>query len=101
MINRRDGLEPDINALAAAAAEHGTALEVNANSLRLDLRDAHVRAAVDAGALVAINCDVHRIEDFDELRYGVLTARRGWLDPDRCPNTWPAQKLHDWLKSKR
>ena len=101
MINRRDGLEPDINALAAAAAEHGTALEVNANSLRLDLRDAHVRAAVDAGALVAINCDVHRIEDFDELRYGVLTARRGWLEPGRCPNTWPVRKLHDWLKKKR
>lgn len=101
MINRRDGLSPDINALVEAAVESNTALEVNANHYRLDLRDVHVKAAVDAGALIAINTDAHGEPDFDELRYGVLTARRGWLTPDRCLNAWPAAKLHKWLKSKR
>jgi DNA polymerase (family 10) len=76
LINRREGVHPDIDALVKAAAEHGTALEINANPYRLDLRDVHVRAAVDAGALISINTDAHGPEHFDYLRYGVLTARR-------------------------
>jgi len=101
LINRRDGLHPDINALVAAAAEHDTALEINAHYYRLDLRDTHVRAAVDAGALLAIDTDAHSRSDFDNLRYGILTARRGWLPSGSCINTWPKKKLHDWLKRKR
>ena len=101
MINRREGLSPDIDALVSAAAEHGTALEINANAMRLDLRDTHVRAAVDAGALIAINTDAHAPVDFDQLRYGVLTGRRGWLPKDGCINTWSAKRLHAWLKKKK
>ena len=56
---------------------------------------------MDARALIAIDCDVHAPEDFRNLRFGVLTARRGWATPDRCINTWPAKKLHAWLKEKR
>lgn len=100
LINRRPGLSPAIGELIAAAKEHKTALEINAHWMRLDLRDTHVRAAVDAGCTIAINCDVHMREDYDNLRYGVLTARRGWLTPNLCVNTWPATKLHAWLKSK-
>ncbi len=100
LINRRPGLSPAMNELIAAAKEHRTALEINAHWMRLDLRDTHVRAAVDAGGSIAINCDVHQREDFDNLRYGVLTGRRGWLTPDMCVNTWTATKLHAWLKSK-
>ena len=58
-------------------------------------------AGVDAGALIAIDTDVHSAADFDQLRYGVLTARRGWLTPDRCVNAWPQKKLLAWLRSKR
>jgi len=101
LINRREGLSPDMDVLIAAAVECGTAMEINANSLRLDLRDSHVRAAVEAGALIAIDTDAHGRDDFDELRYGILTARRGWLTADLCINTWSKQKLHAWLKKKR
>lgn len=101
IINRREGLHPDMGELAAAAAEHGTALEINCNHLRLDLRDRDVRIALEQGALLALNCDVHAEEDFDELRYGVLTGRRGGLTAERCINTWSAKKLHGWLKKKR
>ncbi len=101
IVNRREGLHPDIRRLAEAAAEHDTALELNANSLRLDLRDTHIRAAVEAGATVAVNTDAHEPEHFDELRYGIMTARRGWLEAERCVNTWPARKLMRWLRSKR
>ncbi|MFG0257397.1 MAG: DNA polymerase/3'-5' exonuclease PolX [Phycisphaerales bacterium JB043] len=101
MIAKREGLEPDLEQIIAAAREHHVALEINAHWRRLDLRDTHVRAAVDAGVLIAINCDVHTPENFDNLRYGVMTARRGWLPPERCVNTWPANRLHAWLKTGR
>ncbi|MEE2908196.1 MAG: DNA polymerase/3'-5' exonuclease PolX [Planctomycetota bacterium] len=101
IINKREGLSPDMPALVEAALECQTALEINANPLRLDLRDTHVRLAVEAGCLVAINTDAHHPSDFNLLRYGVLTARRGRLDPQQCVNTWPADRLHDWLSSKR
>ena len=87
--------------LIAAAKQHNVALEVNAHWMRLDLRDTHVRQAVNAGCLVAIDCDVHAPSDYDNLRFGVMTARRGWLTKDQCVNTWTAKKLHAWLKSKR
>ncbi len=101
MINRREGLRPDLGALIEAAREHDTALEINANHFRLDLRDTHVRAAVEAGVLLSINTDAHRPEHFDYLRYGILTARRGWLTAEHCINTWSKQKLRGWLKKKR
>ncbi len=101
VLNSREGLQPDIAAVSAAAAAARTALEVNSSSARLDLRDIHVKSAVDAGALVAIDTDVHAAADLDQLRYGVLTARRGWLTPDHCVNAWPVKKLLAWLRSKR
>lgn len=101
LIGRRKGLEPDMAEVIAAAKEHGVALEINAHWLRLDLRDAHVRAAVEAGCAIAINCDVHSAEDFDHLRYGVITARRGWLTAAHCVNAWSAKKTSQWLKARR
>lgn len=104
IVGKREGFHPDIRALALAAAKNQVALEVNANWMRLDLRDAHIRAALAAGgkdALIAIDCDVHRPEDFNNLCYGVQTARRGGLTTAHCVNTWSAKKLHGWVKSKR
>jgi DNA polymerase (family 10) len=98
IINKREGLHPDINALIEAAIEHDTALEINANYYRLDLRDTHVRAAVEAGALISINTDAHSPVDFQQMRYGVLTARRGWLTKKHCINAWSKQKLLKWLE---
>lgn len=98
MINRREGLSPDIAALVQAARECDVALEINANDIRLDLRDIHIKSALAGGALLAINTDAHAAEHFDYLRYGILTARRGWLTPDRCINTWSSEKLHRWLR---
>lgn len=101
MINARPGLEPHMEAICAAAAEAGTALEINANHYRLDLRDRHVRLALEHGCLISINCDVHAREQFDELRYGILTARRGGLAPERCINCFTAAALDEWRRRKR
>ncbi len=101
LINRRPGLDPDIAALIAAAKKHNVALELNSHWMRLDLRDIHLRAAVAANCLISINCDTHHPDDIANIPYGISTARRGWVTPELCINTWPAKKLHGWLKEKR
>ena len=100
IINKRKGLEPDIPSLVAAAVEHDTALELNANSHRLDLKDTHVRAACEGGAVIAINTDSHRPEDFEQLQFGILTARRGWAMPRSCINCLEHDELQTWLLRK-
>ncbi|MEL7062030.1 MAG: DNA polymerase/3'-5' exonuclease PolX, partial [Acidobacteriota bacterium] len=101
IVQRREGLAPDLDALVAAAAEHDVALELNANWNRLDLRDTHLRLALDAGCKIAIDTDAHDVPHFDFLIYGILTARRAGLPADACINTWSAERLHGWLRSKR
>ncbi|MFN0131396.1 MAG: PHP domain-containing protein [Phycisphaerales bacterium] len=101
IINRRKGLEPDIATIAKTAKAHGVALEINANWMRLDLRDVQVRAALDTGCHIAINCDTHSPDDLNNLRFGVATGRRGGLTPASCVNTWTAAKLEKWLGRRR
>ena len=101
IIGSRKGLEPDIEAVITAAIEGGTALEINSNPLRLDLRDIHVRAAVEAGCLISINTDAHRAEHLEFIRYGVLTGRRGRLEAEGCINTWAPDRLLPWLARNR
>jgi DNA polymerase (family 10) len=101
LINKRAGMSPDMAAVIAAAKRNDVALEINAHWMRLDLRDVHAREAVAAGVKIAVDCDVHAAEEFANIRFGVATARRGWVTPELCVNTWEAEKLWGWLKKKR
>jgi DNA polymerase (family 10) len=96
----RAGADLDIDAVIAAAAERGKILEINANPVRLDLRDIHARMAVDLGVKIAINTDAHRPEEFDLLHYGVATAQRGWATAADVVNTWPIDQLIDFVQRK-
>jgi DNA polymerase (family 10) len=97
LIAEREGLSPDIERVAAAAADAGTALEINADPARLDLRGEFVRVAVDAGATVAVDTDAHAPGALEYLRYGVHTARRGWCEPGDLLNTRPTERLRSFL----
>ncbi|MFB6154977.1 MAG: DNA polymerase/3'-5' exonuclease PolX [Haloferacaceae archaeon] len=97
LLNERPGLELDYERLAEAAAEHDTALEVNASYHRLDLRDEAVRVAVEAGALLAIDTDAHRPPELGNVRYGVHTARRGWAETADVLNARDADGVRDFL----
>ncbi|MEA1930105.1 MAG: DNA polymerase/3'-5' exonuclease PolX [Euryarchaeota archaeon] len=99
MINNREGLPVDFAVVAECAAEHGTALEINANPMRLDLHGEAVRAVVEAGGTVAINTDAHGPGAFDNVRYGVQTARRGWAEADDVINTWDSDRLRSFISS--
>ncbi|MFP3937685.1 MAG: DNA polymerase/3'-5' exonuclease PolX [Phycisphaerae bacterium] len=98
LLGRRKGMEIDIEEIAAAAAQNDTALEINAHPMRLDLRDVHVRAAIDAGAKILINTDAHSTGELDLMKYGVTTARRGWAEKKHILNTRTAKQLAKWLK---
>ena len=101
IIQKRKGLEPDMIALFEAAKSCDTVLELNAHSARLDLRAIQVRSAIEHGVNIAINTDAHRTSDFDQLIYGILTARRGWMTAQHCINCFNADELHSWLRQKR
>lgn len=100
LLNTREGMDLDIDAVIQAAVETNTALEINAAWQRLDLKDLHVRAAYDAGSYIAINTDAHSVEDYDQIGYGVATARRGWVTKDRVINTWTINSLMKWLANR-
>jgi DNA polymerase (family 10) len=98
LINDRPGLSPDVDRLAAAAADADTALEINANPHRLDLNDEAVRIAVETGATIAVDTDAHGTRELDFRRYGVHTARRGWAEADDVLNTRSPAELLSWLE---
>jgi len=101
LIGRREGMSPDIQKLVDAAKANGKALEVNANSWRLDLRDSHARLAVEAGVKLSINTDAHGEGDLRHLQYGVLTARRAGATKDDVVNTMSKAALRKWIESTR
>lgn len=96
-INARSGLELDMEAIATAAADAGTALEINSNPVRLDLNAEYVRTAIEADATIAINTDAHGPDALSYIRYGVHTGRRGWCTPSDVLNTFSVEALFEFL----
>jgi len=97
IINSRPGIAPDVEAVAEAAAAAGTAIEVNANPARLDADGDTVRAAIDAGATIAVNTDAHSPRELDNARYGVHTARRGWAESADVLNARSLEEIRAFL----
>jgi DNA polymerase (family X) len=99
LIPTREPADLDMDAVFQAARESGTILEINANPQRLDLDDAHARRAIEVGVMLSIDTDSHSAGEFDGLRYGIMTARRGWVKPSDVINTWPTDKFIQWMQS--
>ncbi len=100
MIQTRDDLDLDWDAVYSEAAGTGTALEMNGSDHRLDLSDERARAALAAGCLLTIDSDAHRIEELDFLGWGIAQARRAWVEPARVLNTRSRSDLLDWVGAK-
>jgi DNA polymerase (family X) len=100
LLGRRDPAQVDMDAVIAAAVQTGTALEINSNPERLDLDSLYVKLAMDKGALLSINTDAHDAWMLDHIEYGVMTARRGWVTPERVINTWSYEKFREWLDKR-
>ncbi|WP_254280157.1 DNA polymerase/3'-5' exonuclease PolX [Haloarcula marina] len=96
-LNRRPGLDVDVERLADVAAANGTALEVNASPARLDLSGSGVKQAIEAGATIVIDTDAHSPGNFAQIRYGVHTARRGWAETGDVLNARDADGVREFL----
>lgn len=96
-IGKREPVDADFDAVFAAAARTGTALEVNSFPDRLDLNDELILRARRHGVRFAVNTDSHATGHLDNLRYGVAMAQRGWLTPAEVINTWPLPELRRFL----
>jgi len=95
---RRDAYPFDIDTVLKAAAERKVAMELNAYPDRLDLCDRHLRLAKQYGVKIVINTDSHHTSHLDNIRYGVLQARRAWLTRDDVLNTLPTQEFAKAMK---
>ncbi|RPI48979.1 MAG: DNA polymerase/3'-5' exonuclease PolX [Acidobacteria bacterium] len=98
LLGRREPYEIDFAELIHAAADQGVALEINAQSERLDLDDVHARAAHEAGVHLAINTDAHRVEELACMRYGIDQARRAWCEARHVLNALPLTALRSVLR---
>lgn len=102
LVGRRAGYALDFPAVYAAAAETGTALEIDGAPSHLDLDGEHARAAVSAGVTVTIDSDCHRARALDrQMRLGVGTARRGWVERRHVLNCRPLDEVLGFIAAKR
>lgn len=99
LIGRREPYGVDIEAIAAAAAKHGTMIEINGNPNRRDLSDRHARHASEAGVKIVLNTDAHGVDTLDNMAYAVATARRAWLTAKDVANTRSWKSFEKLLRS--
>ncbi|HEY7130919.1 MAG TPA: DNA polymerase/3'-5' exonuclease PolX [Candidatus Limnocylindrales bacterium] len=100
MIQRRDDLDLDWDAVYDAAARNGTALEINGSPHRLDLSAERARRAVAAGCVLTVDSDAHHTRELDYVRWGISQARRGWVTPGDVMNTRSRADLLAWAADK-
>jgi DNA polymerase (family 10) len=99
---RSVGYNVDFDALFAEAAKTGTAMEIDGAPGHLDMDGALARRAVSLGVTVAIDSDCHRADALGrQMRFGLGTARRGWIEPRHVLNTRSLADVRDFIARKR
>jgi DNA polymerase (family X) len=100
LVLRREPFEYDMEAVLDACAKHGVVMECNAYPDRLDLRDVHLRMAKQRGVKIVISTDSHTTRNLQFMKYGVETARRGWIEKKDVINTLPLREFLLALRPK-
>lgn len=100
LILRREPFEYDMEKILDAAAKHGVVMECNAYPDRLDLKDVHLRMAKQRGVKIVISTDSHTTRNLKFMKYGVLTARRGWIEKKDVINALPLNQMLCALRPK-
>lgn len=101
LLNKREPMDLDMEAIVEAAARTGTALEVNASWQRLDLNDRHARMAREKGVMLSIDTDAHSAQQLEQMSLGVRVARRAWAAAEDVLNTRPLYAVKQWIAKKR
>ncbi|HKN60101.1 MAG TPA: DNA polymerase/3'-5' exonuclease PolX [Candidatus Acidoferrales bacterium] len=100
LVMRREPFDYDMELILDAAAKHGVAMESNAYPDRLDLKDVHLRMAKQRGVRIVISTDSHATKHLNFMKYGVITARRGWIEKKDVLNALPLGELMAALRPK-
>jgi DNA polymerase (family 10) len=100
LLLRRESFAYDVEKVLDAAKKNGVAVECNAYPDRLDFNDVHLRMARERGVKVVISTDAHSTTHFGMMKYGVITARRGWLEKKHVLNTLPLTEFLAALRPK-
>ncbi len=98
MIGSRQPYEVDMERVMEAAKENGCFLELNGNPNRLDLNDVYCKMAKEMGVTISVSTDAHSTSGFDNMRFGIGQARRGWLEKRDVINTRTLKQLKKLLK---
>jgi DNA polymerase (family 10) len=102
LVPHRRGYDLDYGRLFELAVEHRTALEIDGAPSHLDLDGALARRAIGAGAMVAVSSDCHRAEMLaTQMHLGIVTARRGWVEPHHVLNTRSLREVRAFIAAKR
>ncbi len=101
LIGSREPIELDLERIVRHAKKRGCFLELNAQPERLDLWDVYLQMARDEGVKIALSSDAHSIYELSNLRFGVIQARRGWLEKDDVINTRSLAELKTLLHRAR
>ncbi len=101
LIGERDPYELDLQKVFSSAKSSGVCMELNSFPNRLDLRDVHCRLAGQLGVKVALGTDSHHTDQLDYIRFGVITARRGWLEKEGILNSMTAKNVVAYLRRRR
>ena len=100
LLLKREESKIDLNELVALAAEHNTAVEINANPRRLDLDWKFGNKAKEVGMMTSINPDAHNIDGIDLMKYGVRIARKGKYEKERVLNTKSAEEVKAFFEAR-
>jgi DNA polymerase (family 10) len=98
---RRPGYEVDMERILGACARHGVAVEINAHPWRLDIDWRWCERALELGCLFSINTDAHSTEEIDNVRWGVLMARKGAVPRERVLNALSLTEFGAFLKRRK
>ncbi len=100
LLGERDPYDVDMDEILKVAQETGTAIEINAYPLRLDMNDVHTKKAKERGVPIVISTDTHVVSQFDYMSYGISIARRGWLEKEDVLNTMKYDMLMKKLRKR-
>jgi len=93
LLLEREPYQVNLKEVIQAAIDYGVVLEINAYPDRLDLKDTDARLARDMGARLSISTDAHSTQQLEVMKFGVFTARRGWIEAQNVINTLPLEGL--------
>jgi DNA polymerase (family X) len=99
-IGHRPGIDLDLDDVFATAERTGTALEINGGLPRLDLSVEALRKARGRAVQLVLTSDAHHASELSRMRFATLNAERAWVETEQVVNTWPEQRLLEWVAKK-